>query len=361
MIQKHSVPVQEFQLKGTVTEVKAFGCGHINRTFRVTTDAGCQYLFQRVNTDIFPNIGGLMENIRLVTEHISEKVRAEGGDPLRETMTIIPTRDGRLCMEDGNGSWRCFVFIQNTVALQSVRSPEDFYLSARAFGKFQRQLRDFDAAQLCEVIPNFHNTPWRLDNLWKAEQEDIMGRVKEVQAELDFIHRRTEFAAVLEEAKAHGRVKLAVTHNDTKLNNLLFDADTMQPIAVVDLDTVMPGLALYDFGDSIRFGAASAAEDEKDLSKVYCDLELFEAFTRGWMETCGDGMGKEERKLLPLAGRVMTLECGARFLTDYLQGDTYFATHYPGQNLDRCRTQLKLVKDMEEKEAAMTAIVEKYR
>ena len=360
MSQNYAVPVEEFNLRGNVVTIEPYGCGHINRTFRVVTDTDNWYLFQRVNTSIFPNIEGLMENIQLVTKHIRGKIKAAGGDPDREGMVIVHTKDGKTFANLEDGCWRCFVFIRGTVTLQTVGEPKDFYLTAKAFGKFQEQLRDFDASQLCEVIPNFHNTPWRLENLFAAEKADVMGRVKEVQAELDFIHARTEFAATLQNAINDGSLPLAVTHNDTKLNNLLFDEATMNPICVVDLDTVMPGSALYDFGDSIRFGAASAAEDEKDLSKVWCDMELYEAYVKGWMEACGEGMSKTERDLLPIGARMMTFECGVRFLTDYLQGDTYFATSRPGQNLDRCRTQLKLVADMEAKAETMRAIVEKY-
>ena len=360
MTQNFSVPVEQFNLRGNVVLVEPYGCGHINRTFRVVTDTDNWYLFQRVNTDIFPNIVGLMDNIQLVTRHIREKIKPESVDPDRECMVIVHTKDGEPFARLDDGCWRCFVFIRDTVTLQAVNQPKDFYLSAVAFGRFQQQLQDFDASQLCEVIPNFHNTPWRLQNLLQAEQADTMDRVKEVQKELDFVHERAGFCHLLQDAIEDGSLPLKVTHNDTKLNNLLFDEKTMQPICVVDLDTVMPGSALFDFGDSIRFGAATAAEDEKDLSKVECSLELFEAYVKGWMESCGDSMTKKEISLLPAAARMMTLECGIRFLTDYLQGDTYFATHYYGQNLDRCRTQFKLVADMEKKEAQMHAIVEKY-
>ena len=210
------------------------------------------------------------------------------------------------------------------------------------------------------MIPNFHNTPKRLGALFRAVEEDVMGRASEVKAEVEFIRRRQEFAGILEQGIAEGRLPLRVTHNDTKLNNLLFDKLTMEPVAVIDLDTVMPGTCLYDFGDGIRFGAATAAEDEQDLKLVECDLDMYAAFTQGWLEAFGSRMTEGELALLPLCPRVLTLECGVRFLTDYLQGDTYFATSRPGQNLDRCRTQLKLVEDMEKKEAEMTAIVREF-
>ncbi len=244
--------------------------------------------------------------------------------------------------------------------MEKPRSAEDFYLTARAFGKFQQQLLDFPAAELVEVIPDFHNTPKRLEALALAAEKDVMGRKKDVAAELDFIFARQEFAGILTRGIASGALPLRVTHNDTKLNNLLFDQDTMTPLAVVDLDTVMPGTSLYDFGDGIRYGAATAAEDEMDLSLVSCDLELYGHFVRGWASVCGDTMTAGEKELLHLSPRVLTLECGARFLTDYLSGDTYFSTSRPGQNLDRCRTQLKLVADMEEKEAEMLRLSKEY-
>ncbi len=358
MHQEFSVPAHIFALDGNVIEIRPFGQGHINRTYRAETDTGALYLFQRVNTHVFPNFVGLMENIRQVTEHIREKVIAEGGDPHRECMTLVPTKTGEnfACLEDG--CWRCDLFIPNTVALQTVRDTRDFYLAARAFGKFQQQLRDFPARKLCDVIPNFHNTPRRWDALWAAVAEDAVGRVKDVQPELDFIRARKELCHVLQDALDRGELPLTVTHNDTKLNNLLFDEDTMEPVAVVDLDTVMPGTALFDFGDSIRAGAATAEEDEIDLSKVGCSMELYEAFVKGWTESCD--MSQKEKELLPLAAQVLTLECGIRFLTDYLQGDTYFSVSRVRHNLDRCRTQLKMVWDMEQKEAVIRAIVKKY-
>ena len=360
MVPCSSIPVQNFRLEGNIVSFVPCGNGHINRTWRVATDREAEYLFQLVNTDVFRDMDGLMGNIARVTEHIRKKVAQEGGDPDRETMQIVPALDGKLYCVTENGCFRAYRFIKNAIALEKPRSPEDFYLTAKAFAKFQLQLLDFPAEELKEVIPDFHNTPKRLENLFRAAEEDSMGRRKYVERELEFVRARQDFAPTLTDAIEDGRLPLRVTHNDTKLNNLLFDKGNMKPLAVVDLDTVMPGTSLYDFGDGIRYGAATAEEDEKDLSLVTCDMELYGEFVRGWAEVFGKDMTEGEKALLYLSPRVLTLECGARFLTDYLQGDSYFSVSRPEQNLDRCRTQFKLVADMEEKEEEMLRLTEKY-
>ncbi len=360
MVQSCTVPFDRYKLEGRIQTIRPCGSGHINRTWRVVTDEDVHYLFQRVNTDVFPDIDGLMNNISRVTEHICRKMEQEGGDPVRGTLHIVPARDGALYVRTEEGCYRCYQYIRKAIALQHPRFTEDLRRTGRAFGEFQISLQDFPAETLVPVIPGFHNTPKRLGALFRAAEEDVIGRAAEVQAELDFIRAREAFAGVLERGIHEGRLPLRVTHNDTKLNNLLFDKLTMEPVAVIDLDTVMPGTCLYDFGDGIRFGAATAPEDERDLKLVECDMDMYAAFTRGWLEAFGAYMTPEELELLPLSPRVMTLECGARFLTDYLQGDTYFATSRPGQNLDRCRTQLKLVADMEKKEEEMIALVREF-
>jgi len=256
---------------------------------------------------------------------------------------------------DGN-FWRVYDFVEDSICLQLPETPEDFYQSAVAFGNFQQQLKDFPAHTLCEVIPNFHNTADRYRLFREALAADVCGRAAQVRDEVEFALAREEEAATLVNMLAAGELPLRVTHNDTKLNNVMLDARTRKPLCVVDLDTVMPGLSLYDFGDSIRFGAATAAEDEKDLSKVWMDLNLYETYTRGFLSAC-PGLTQNERDMLPMGAKLMTLECGVRFLTDYLNGDVYFSTHYEGQNLDRCRTQFKLVADMESKWDDMKRIV----
>ena len=338
-----------------------YGNGHINDTFLTVSD-GKRYILQRMNTGIFTHPYELMENILDVTEHIREKVRAAGGDYKRATLVVIPTSDGKSHFDDGEGGhWRLYEFTEGTVTFETVENSEDFYRCAEAFGHFQRQLADFPAHKLHESIENFHNTPWRYRNLIKAVENDICGRLAEVKTEVQFVKDRAEFCSTLENAHAAGKLPLRVTHNDTKLNNILFDEKTNAPVCVIDLDTVMPGYSVNDFGDSIRFGANTAAEDETDLSKVTLDLYLFEAYAKGFLVGCGGSLTKTELELLPIGAIMMTLECGMRFLTDYLEGDVYFKIHRPCHNLDRARNQFALVADMERKLEKMNAIIEKLK
>ena len=249
-----------------------------------------------------------------------------------------------------------YAFIEDSLCLQQPQTPSDFYESAVAFGQFQQMLKEFPAHTLHETIPNFHNTPDRYRIFREVLKKDPVGRVKEVQSEIDFVLSREQEAGTLLQLLEAGKLPLRVTHNDTKLNNVMLDEKTRKALCVIDLDTVMPGLSLYDFGDSIRFGAASAPEDEQDLSKMEMRLDRFETFTKGFLSACPD-LTDTELELLPMGAKLMTLECGVRFLTDYLDGDHYFATHRPGQNLDRARTQFKLVADMEQKWEQMHHIV----
>lgn len=330
-----------------------YGHGHINDTFCVLTqprEGDCvRYILQRINGSVFPNPVGLMENMVAVTGFLREKVTSLGGDPSRETLQLFPTRQGASWYTDTQGEvWRLTDFVEGTYCLQSAGTPALFAASARAFGRFQRLLGDFPAETLHEVIPRFHDTENRFRLLLEAMRQDSMGRAPEVRREIDFVQARQADCSVAVEALRQGVLPLRVTHNDTKLNNVLLDRSTREGICVIDLDTVMPGLSIYDFGDSIRFGANHAAEDEKDLSLVNLDLDLYEAYTQGFLTGAGNVLTPEEIRYLPWGARLMTLECGIRFLTDYLQGDTYFKTQYPGQNLDRCRTQFKLVSQMEE-------------
>ena len=248
--------------------------------------------------------------------------------------------------------------MEDSLCLERVESPEEFYLSAFAFGNFQNQLSRFDASRLSETIPRFHDTANRVNNLKIAAEKDALGRLSEVRAEYDFAMERAEEAGVMLKLLQEGKLRLRVTHNDTKLNNVLFDEKTRKPICVIDLDTVMPGLAANDFGDSIRFGAATAAEDERDLSRMTMSLPLYRAYVQGFLGACGSKLMKDEILTLPMGAKMMTFECGVRFLTDYLEGDTYFHISREKQNLDRCRTQFKLVADMEKKWRDMLEIVE---
>ena len=336
-----------------------YGNGHINDTYLV--DGTPQTILQRINTSIFKRPDQVMENIAAVTAHLRKKIIAAGGDPYRETLTLVPTVDGLPYYTAPDGSaYRLYYFIQKAKSFDKAESPEMFAASAHAFGKFQRMLADFPAHTLHEVIPKFHDTGDRLRQFREALEKDAKGRAASVQPEIDFVLSHADCVTKVTDAIAEGTVPLRVTHNDTKLNNVMLDEVTHEGVCVIDLDTVMPGSLLYDFGDALRFGASTGAEDETDLSKIEFDLTYFEAFTKAFLEEVGADMTARERELLAFSAILLTLECGIRFLTDYLNGDTYFRIHREHHNLDRCRTQFKLVADMEKKLAQMNAIVAKY-
>lgn len=342
--------------KEAPTYCEPYGNGHINDTFLVVSER--RYILQRMNTSIFKDPHGLMQNILGVTEHIRKKTADLGGDVERCSLTVVPTLDGSRYFKDSTDMyWRLYDFVEGTVTKERVENPNDFYTCAKAFGNFQQMLSDFDAEKLSEPIANFHNTPWRYENLMKAIEADKCGRLQSVLPEVDFAKKREEFCKTLEKARENGSLPLRVTHNDTKLNNILFDEVTAEPICVIDLDTVMPGYSVNDFGDSIRFGANTAAEDETDLTKVTLDLELFKTYAEGFIKGCAGSLTGTELELLPIGAMMMTLECGMRFLTDYLEGDTYFKIHRENHNLDRARNQFALVADMEKKLDEMRRIV----
>lgn len=357
--------IENFQFEGTYTEGIPYGSGHINDTFRLTfqtEEKTKRYILQRMNKSIFLKPEELMENIVGVTSWLKKKIIENGGEPERETLNLVPTKDGKAFYVDCDGEyWRAYLFIEGATTYDQVEKKEDFYQSAVAFGHFQGLLADYPAETLHETIVDFHNTVDRFAKFKKAVEEDVCGRAKDVQKEIQFVLDREKLAHVLCDMLAEKKIPLRVTHNDTKLNNIMIDDVTGKAICVIDLDTVMPGLAVNDFGDSIRFGASTGAEDEKDLSKVSCDLELFELYTKGFIEGCQGSLTDAELDMLPMGAMTMTFECGMRFLTDYLEGDHYFKVHREGHNLDRCRTQFKLVKDMEEEEEKMKEIVKKYR
>ncbi len=345
----------QFGLSDAV-EILPFGEGHINDTFLVTAADGKQYVLQRINHVVFPHPEEVMENIFAVTHHIRKKITAEGGDPTRQTLHYRKTKDGALCYFDGEGYFRVYDFIGHAKTYQTVESPELLRDAAMAFGLFQKRLADFPADKLHEVIPNFHHTPTRFAAFQEAVRQDVCGRAKDVQTEIAFALAREADTHVVTDAIRDGLVPLRVTHNDTKLNNILFDETSGKACCVIDLDTVMPGSLLYDYGDALRFGASSAAEDEPDLRKVFFRLDCFSAYTEGFLSSMGDTLTKKEKELLPHSVKLLTFECGIRFLTDYLNGDTYFKIHRPNHNLDRCRTQFALVADMERKMAQMEQI-----
>ena len=344
-----------FRLDAEPVSCEPYGCGHINATYLAVTASGRRYILQKINHHTFRDVAGLMENITSVTEFL----RTKTDDP-RSVLTLVKTADGASYLHAQEGYWRVYDFVEDTICLQQPETDEDFYQSAVGFGTFQQLLAEFPAEKLHETIPNFHNTPDRYRAFLETLERDPMRRAAQVQPEIEFALARQSEMAALQTALKAGELPLRVTHNDTKLNNVLLDAKTRKALCVIDLDTVMPGSSLYDFGDSIRFGANHCLEDEQDLSKVNFDIQLYEVFTRSFLEGARGSLTPAELEYLPWGARLMTLECGIRFLTDYLDGDRYFHVSHPQQNLDRARTQMKLVKDMEEQFDAMAAVVAKY-
>ena len=344
--------LNEFNL---TDEAQSFGNGHINDTFIVKGNP--KHTVQKINTFVFKNPEKLMDNIEAVTTHLKKKIIANGGDPERETLTVIKTRDGKNYVKNGDEYFRCYIFVDDVDVLEGDASGKDLYEAAFAYGKFMNMLADFPAGELYETIPNFHNTVSRYADFEKSVAANKSGRADEVREEIDFVVNRKSCTSVIVDGLKDGRIPLKVNHNDTKLNNILFDKVTGKGLCVIDLDTVMPGSALYDFGDALRFAGSTATEDEKDLSKVEFDLEKFRMFTKGFVDAAKESLNDYEIELLPFSVMIMTLECGMRFLADHIDGDVYFKVHHEGHNLDRCRTQFKLVADMEKKEQQMKDIV----
>lgn len=353
--------IQTFQLPGSVSVCSRYGNGHINDTFYLAMESENgehQFILQRINTHVFHHPEGLMQNISGVTDFLRRKIIAAGGNPNRETLTLIPTKEHTCCYQDTSGFWwRVYRFIDGASTYDTVKDPNLFYQSAKAFGHFQCLLADYPVSQLTETIPDFHNTPVRLKTFIHAVKEDCCGRTDSVQKEIQFIMERTDDIPAVMNRLKEGHIPYRVTHNDTKLNNIMLDNQTGKAVCVIDLDTIMPGSSLFDYGDSIRFGANTGEEDEQDLSKVSLSLERFSAYTKGFLEGSKGNLTEQEIKMMPMGAKLMTLECGMRFLTDYLQGDTYFRIHRKEHNLDRCRTQFALVADMEKKWEDMHKIV----
>ena len=358
--------IGQFRYEGVLIDERPYGSGHINDTYLLTFEIAemgtIKVILQRMNKNIFTKPIELMENILNVTSYLRKKIIENGGDPDRETLNVIRTVDDMPYFVDSEGEyWRSYKFITDATSYDQVESPEDFYQSAVAFGNFQRLLAEYPAETLHETIEGFHDTKARFQVFKKAVEDDVCGRAASVQKEIQFVLEHEHLANVFADLLEKKEIPLRVTHNDTKLNNIMIDNKTRKGICVIDLDTVMPGLAMNDFGDSIRFGASTATEDEQDLSKVSCDMELFDLYAKGFIEGCGGKLTEKEIDLMPTGAMVMTFECGMRFLTDYLQGDTYFKIHRENHNLDRCRTQFKLVKDMEAKWDTMREIIDKYK
>lgn len=355
--------VNQFDFQGRFLRAEEHVCGHINKSYIVyfeKEDGNIhRYIIQKINDTIFKSPEKLMENIENVTSHIREKVIAAGGNPDRESLNLVWTKDGKSFYRSENGEyWRSFVFIEGAKTYLVVENPAHLYNAGRAFGKFQQHLADFDADKLHVTIPDFHNTEKRYQDFLEAVKKDAMGRAKDVQEDIQFVIDRAEDTKTLGELLREGKLPNRVTHNDTKFNNVMIDNITGDGICVIDLDTVMPGLSLYDFGDAIRSGANTAEEDEPDLSKVSLDINLFEAFTKGFIETAGYALTDLELEYLPFSAKLITLELGMRFLGDYLNGDVYFRIHRDKHNLERARVQFILVADIERKLELMKEIVQ---
>ena len=348
---------ENFDFDGKVNSYVRCDDGHINDTYFVNCD-NAQYILQRVNTSIFTKPDELMANLVGVCDHIRKKVIEEKGDLDRNVRTIIKTKAGsNYFIDPDNGYWRAFLSIEDVVSYNQPDSTDIFYKAAKAFGHFFQQLSDYPAETLYETIPNFHNSLSRLSDFQKQIKEDKTGRASSVKKEIDFALERGYHCNYIVDRLKSGEFRLCVTHNDTKLNNILMDKNTGEGVCIIDLDTVMPGSTLFDFGDAIRFGASTAKEDETDLSKVEVDLDMFEAFTRGFLEELHTSMNRSEITSLPMGAYLMTYETAIRFLGDYINGDTYFRIDYPQQNLDRARNQFKIISEIENKMGDMDKII----
>jgi hypothetical protein len=345
--------IDKFAIRGEVTSITQINKGYINRTYKVETlsqnNHVHKYTLQRINTNVFPDADKLMKNFKLTTENLRGKQMLLGQRSTGPVQTLRTTKDGCSYLLDGSGCWRMLTYLDDVYSLDIPDKPETFYYAGKSFGAFLREMSNIDASEVEEVIPNFHNTKSRYNDLEEAIKRDAKGRVKDVGPEIEFIRARKDKYGIISDALESGKIPTRVCHNDCNLNNILFDSKTGYPVAIIDLDTVMPSSPLYDYGDSMRIGTNKAKDDEKDLSKVSCDLDLYERYARGYLEACGDILTKEELRLLPYASIIITAEDGIRFLMDHINGDTYYTIYYPGQNLDRARTQLRLVLDMENK------------
>ena len=355
---------ESFLLHGCFVDGASYGSGHINDTFAVRFDqAGTpvRYILQRVNQRVFRDPSAVMENIQRVTRHAAARARATGRtDPARRALTLVPTREGgAFHRDDRGGYWRCYLFIEKARTLDLAENPRQAYEAARAFGEFQRLLVDLPGARLHETIPDFHHTRKRFENLQRAIVANPRGRVASVPAELDFVRSREAMVDGLLQLQSGGDIPERITHNDTKFSNVMLDDTTNEAVCVIDLDTVMPGLSLYDFGDMVRSATNAAAEDEGDLSKVAMRMPIFEGLVAGYLASAGSILTPAERAHLAFSGKLITLEIGMRFLTDYLEGDVYFKTKSPDHNLDRCRNQFALVRSIERQEPAMQRTAER--
>ena len=354
---------EQFCICGNITKIEQINRGYVNRTYKVETLSVNghvhQYILQRINANVFPDIDALMSNFQITTEHLSATLHLPGQHKRGVVQTIRTTKDGSLYLKDETGAWRIMTYFDNVYSLDIPDDPKVFYYAGVSFGRFIKAMSSVDSSKIKEVIPNFHNTKSRYKDLEDAIAKDPVGRVGEVEEEIAFVRAHKDLFGKISDALESGVIPTRICHNDCNLNNILFDTETHLPVVIIDLDTVMPSSPLYDYGDSVRIGANTAKDDEKDLSKVSCDLHLYEMYARGYLEACGDILTKDELMLLPYASLIITSEDGIRFLMDHVNGDTYYHIDYQGQNLDRCRTQLKLLSDMESKLPEIKKILQK--
>jgi len=354
---------KQFQIYGEILHAETFKIGHINETYSATYDQGgtrVRYIHQKINKHVFKNPPALMQNLMRVTVHIRKKLEAQNAqDITRRSLILIPTREGHSHFQSGDGEyWRTFVFVEGAQTFEAVQTAQQAFEAGRAFGEFQLHLVDVPGERLFETIPDFHHTRKRFAALQEAVSKDHFNRAREAKPEIAFALKHEDVVDVILDAMDKGRIPERITHNDTKFNNVMLDTATGKAVCVIDLDTVMPGCALYDFGDMVRTTTSPTLEDEPDLSKVKLQISMFKKLAEGYLSTAGQFLTKPEKLLIPFSGKLITLEIGLRFLTDYLSGDTYFRIHRPDHNLDRCRTQFKLVDSIERQEAAMLKSIE---
>jgi len=355
--------IDHFHICGTYNDGKSYGSGHINETFLIKTkEAECDdYILQKVNHHVFQNVVGLMQNMERVTVHIRNKLTQNpDADIKREVITIIPAKDGKLFYKDENGDyWRVLLFIDGGHSYDIVDSPQKAYTGGRAFGNFQKLLSDFPPPPLMETIPNLHNIEMRLQTFFQTIKDDPQGRVKEVREEITYVEERKEEMKTIYNLGKEGKIPLRITHNDTKFNNILFD-DNDNVLCILDLDTVMPGYIHFDFGDAIRSGANTGAEDDKDLSRVSLDIDLFEAYAKGFLEETRHFLNRHEIDHLAFSAKLFAFSQSLRFLTDYIAGDTYYKIHYPKHNLQRTKAQFALLFSMEKQYGKMQEIIKQF-
>ena len=355
---------ERFQIYGEILHAETLKIGHINETYTATYDQGgtrVRYIHQKLNLGVFKNPVAVMDNLMRVTAHIRQKQEvANVRDVTRRSLTVIPTRDGKSFYQNGGQVvWRTFVFIEGVETYEAVQSPAQAYQAGRAFGEFQNLLVDLPGKRLLETIPNFHHTRQRFSALLAAIERDHYNRAASAKPEIEFARQREKMVDVLLNEMAKKRIPERVTHNDTKFNNVMLDVLSGEAMCIVDLDTVMPGCALYDFGDMVRTTTSPTLEDELDLSKVKMQMPMYKKLAEGYLSAAGQFLTKAEKAHIAFSGKLITFEIGIRFLTDYLSGDTYFRIHRPAHNLDRCRTQFKLVESIERQEDAMQSYVNK--